>query len=431
MRHGLGWSDLADKRVGIFGAGVEGSSAATRLSLLTDDVVVVDDDPAARLDGHEVVATTQGGSELLATCDVVIKSPGISRYRPDVQALEAQGIPVVGGTGLSLFDLRDHKIVCITGTKGKSTTTWIIHHLLEGLGISSAVAGNLGVPLFDVSIPDDVEVYVVETSSFQVLDIESAPTVVVVTSLGVDHVDWHGSIERYQHDKLSLTSLPGTHTTIAQGRDGELRNHAALLGGDVIWSDELAGDWATPLGLVGTHNLANAQLARLAIEALGIEVDDERLARASQGFEPLPGRLSRFKTIEGVTFIDDSLATNVVSTLAALEAFVGDRLAILLGGYDRGIDYDELIDALALRSDPTFVLGLPDSGATLVAAITSRTTSTKTEAVASLDDAVTTAFEWARPDGVVLLSPAAPSFSQFANWKERSETFRRSVESLA
>jgi UDP-N-acetylmuramoyl-L-alanine---L-glutamate ligase len=431
MRPSLGWSDLAHKRVGIFGAGTEGSSASQRLASLTNDVVVVDDDPTARLEGFDVVATSAGGLELLATCDVVIKSPGISRYRPDVQDLETRGIPVVGGTGLSLHDLRDQNVICITGTKGKSTTTSIVHHLLNGLGISNAVAGNLGVPLFDVSIPNDVDVYVVETSSFQVLDIENAPRVVVVTSLAADHVDWHGSAEQYQRDKLSLTSLPGSHTTIVQGRDEELRKREALLGGNVIWSDDLAGTWAGPLGLVGEHNWANAQLARLAIEALGIDVDDERLAKASQGFEPLPGRLSKFMTIEGVTFVDDSLATNVLPTLAALDAFEGDRLAILIGGYDRGIDYDALIDALARRTGPTFVLGLPDSGATLVTAIESRTSATVTKAVASIDEAVSDAFEWARPEGVVLLSPAAPSFSQFANWKERSDAFRRSVESLA
>lgn len=431
MRRSLGWSDLANKRVGIFGAGIEGSSAAARLKSLTDEIVVVDDDPTAQLAGYDVVATTLGGRELLATCDVVIKSPGISRYRSDVQDLEARGIPVVGGTGLSLHDLRDRKVICITGTKGKSTTTSIVHHLLNGLGISNAVAGNLGVPLFDLSIPSDVEVFVVETSSFQVLDLENAPPVVVVTSLAVDHVDWHGSAEQYQQDKLSLTSLPGKHTTIVQGRDEELRKYEALLGGDVVWSNGLAGPWAEPLGLVGEHNLANAQLARLAIEAIGIEVDDERLAQAGEGFESLPGRMSTIMTIAGVTFVDDSLATNVLPTMAALDAFEGERLAIMVGGFDRGIDYEQLVDALARRQDPTFVLGLPDSGAVLVAAIESKTSTTKTASVASIDDAIGEAFEWARPQGVVLLSPAAPSFSQFANWKERSTAFRRCVESLA
>ncbi len=432
MRHAIGWADLAGVRVGVFGAGVEGQSALTRLSKLTTDVVVVDDDPNIELPGVTVEATDAGGFELLASCDVVIKSPGFSRYRPDIMALERSGIPVVGGTGLSMHELDRSKIICVTGTKGKSTTASVLGHLLTQFGLRTEVTGNIGRPLFDAALPSDLDAIVVETSSFQALDIADAPGIVVVTSLATDHVDWHGSIEQYHVDKLSLTSLPDAQLTVAQRLSPALQQRADLLGGDVRWSNGLAKSWAAPLVLVGDHNLANAELARLAALAFGVEQasDEEALSIAAQGFEPLPGRLSAVGTLGDVRFIDDSLATNVLPTLTALEALQGERLAILIGGYDRGVDYTELIEALAHRDSPTLVLGLPDSGERLCEAIGRITTHTSVTLAPDIGSGVDAAYAWAKPTGIVLLSPAAPSFSQFANWKERSDAFRSSVNDL-
>jgi len=432
MRHPLGWADLSAARVGVFGAGVEGTATLRRLQALTEDIVVVDDRGDVVLDGYEVLATREGGLEHLMGCDVVIKSPGISRYRDEIIALEAKGVAVVGGIGLTLHEIDRTKVVCVTGTKGKSTTSSVIGHLLDGLGVTNQVTGNIGLPPFDLDVDGDAEVLVIETSSFQALDVADAPGIVAVTSLDIDHIDWHGSAERYQADKLSLTSLPGAGITIAQRRSPGLLEHADLLGGDVTWVEEIAGSWAEGLGLVGAHNLANAQIAREVLLALGVEGarDDERLARAAEGFDELPGRLNLVTTIDGVRFVDDSLATNVLPTLAALATFEGEPLALLLGGYDRGIDYSELIDVLATRDAPTLVIGLPDSGEHLVRAIAEKATSTVTSAASSVAEATVKGFAWARPGGVVLLSPAAPSFSQFESWKDRSRAFRDSVASL-
>jgi UDP-N-acetylmuramoylalanine--D-glutamate ligase len=432
MRHPLGWTDLSARRVGIFGVGVEGVSARRRLEGISNDIVFVDDSPAASVEGHEVVATSEGGIDLLFGCDVVIKSPGISRYRADVQALESAGIPVVGGTGLSLHEMDRERVICITGTKGKSTTSSVLGHLLNGLGKRTAVTGNIGLPLFDPAVPKDLDLYVVEVSSFQALDVADAPGIVIVTSLAVDHVDWHGSAKQYQADKLSLTSLEGARITIAQEQSEGLRQNAELLGGDVRWGGAPKGSWTSSLGLLGEHNLANAELARMAIDTLDLEgaIGDEALFEAGQGFAPLPGRLSDVGSLDGVRFVDDSLATNVLPTLAALDSFEGQRLAIMIGGFDRGVSYDALVEALARRTGETLVVGLPDTGAHLVEQILERTRTTQGAIAGSVEAATALAFEWAVPDGVVLMSPAAPSFSQFANWKERSEAFRQAIERL-
>ena len=135
-------------------------------------------------------------------------------------------------------------------------------------------------------------------------------------------------------------------------------------------------------------------------------------------------------THRGVTFIDDSLATNVTPTMAALNAFEGRRLALLLGGYDRGIDYSELLDRLAARDAETFVIGLPDSGSVLVEQLQTRSGHGAVAIADSIAEAVALGYAFASSDGVVLLSPAAPSFSQFRNWKERSEAFRQAVSTV-
>jgi len=431
MRHALGWADLTGKTVGIFGAGIEGRAAIERLDGLAREIVVVDDAPSPSGD-PTVWATDKGGLDALERCDVVIKSPGISAYRPEIAALEARGIPVVGGIGLTLHEMDRSRVICVTGTKGKSTTSAILGHLLAGLGKRVAVTGNIGIPPFDVSVPDDLDVLVIETSSFQALDVVDAPAVVVVTSLDTDHLDWHGSVEQYRADKLSLTALPGAGITVAQANSPALRANGDHLGGEVRWVSELAGPWSEGLGLTGTHNLANAELAREALIALGIDEasDDELLGRAAQGFAGLPGRFSDAGSIGAVRFIDDSLATNVLPTLAALEALQGHRVALLLGGHDRGIDYEPLLTALRERVEPTLVIGLPDSGQRLVEEISATPTSTEVTTAGTVAEATAAGLSWATPDGIVLLSPAAPSFSQFSSWKERSEAFRSAIEQL-
>lgn len=432
MRHQLGWTDLTGLRVGVFGVGVEGRCALERLKEIDCDVVVVDDNPEATVQGHRVSATFPDGAGLLASCDVVIKSPGISRRRADVLALESAGVRVIGGVGLEVHDRRHQTIVCVTGTKGKSTTASVLGHLLSGLGVTTAVTGNLGQPPFDRNVPKDLDVLVIETSSFQATDVADPPSLVVVTSLGADHLDWHGTTEAYWSDKLSLTSLPGATLTLAQGDDPGLRAASHLLGGTLTWSHGAAGSWAAPLGLLGEHNLRNVELARRALHLLEIDGadDDARLHEAARGYVGLPGRLTEVARGFGVRFVDDGLATNVLPTLAALQAFPEDRLAILIGGHDRGVDYSELIDTLASRTPPTLVIGLPESGARLVEAIGLRSSGTLVTTAADITEAVEVGFSWAQPEGTVLLSPAAPSFSQFASWKERSAAFLDAAHAL-
>jgi UDP-N-acetylmuramoylalanine--D-glutamate ligase len=324
-------------------------------------------------------------------------------------------------------------------------------------------------------------------SSYQATDLPCSPPVVAVTSLHPDHLDWHGGVEQYYRDKLSACSQPGAELTVANGDSTLLREHAGLLGPRIEWvseHDDPAADWMEPLALPGRHNRRNALIARRCLIALGVPgaADATALHRAAAGYQPLPSRLTPVGTVGGVSFVDDSLSTNVLPTLAALDAFPGRRVALIVGGHDRGIDYAPLAAGIVAREAPTYVLTLPDSGPRIRTHLEAATERDETgnpvrsdavkpgfQSVAEaapgseeaaprpaaapphasiaplapfvpgfagvidcpdLAAAVAAGYRWAQPDGIVLLSPAAPSFGVFRDYRDRAEAFAREVRSL-
>ena len=431
MRHPISWSALADASVGVWGLGVEGQASIRRLRSMGRDPVLVDDAPgAASLDGLEILATGAGGMDALRSCDVVVKSPGISRYRPEVAQLNEAGVNVCGGLGLFMAEADPTRVVCITGTKGKSTTTALAVHLLRGLGVDARAGGNIGVAPWDPTGGPAPDYWIVETSSFQVPDLRNAPSVVAVTSLAPDHLDWHGTVERYYADKLSLCTKPGVTLALADDADAELHRNVGLLGPHVRWVDAAAvgrdGPWSAALGLTGPHNARNASVARAVLEGLGIPgaSDEAALTAAAQGFDGLPSRCRSLGSVDDVEFIDDSLSTNVLPAQAALRAFAERPVALLVGGHDRGVDYRPLGRTIAARTAPTLVVTMPDNGPRIGEAIRESTDGlVEIRAAADLNAAVETAFAWAPARAVVLLSPAAPSFGRFGDYRERAAAF--------
>jgi UDP-N-acetylmuramoylalanine--D-glutamate ligase len=321
---------------------------------------------------------------------------------------------------------------------------------------------------YDPDRDADYDYWVIEVSSYQATDLACSPPVTTVTSLHPDHLPWHGGVERYYRDKLSACSQPGAELTVANGDSELLREHATLLAPQVEWvseSDEPDATWMAPLGLPGRHNRRNALIARRVLRALGVSGadDDAALRIAAEGYVGLPSRLSTVGVVAGVSFIDDSLSTNVLPTLAALDAFPGRRIALIVGGQDRGIDYAPLAAGVFGRQAPTFVLTTPDSGPRISAAFRAAASpaaeggATDTSALGSasaaedasasgpagaaggfagvtdcadLAAAVSAGFDWARPDGIVLLSPAAPSFGRFRDYTDRAEAFARAMHAL-
>jgi UDP-N-acetylmuramoyl-L-alanine---L-glutamate ligase len=438
MRHPISWSALADASVGVWGLGVEGQASIRRLRSMGHQPVLVDDAPLAPAhDGLEVLATGAGGLDALGRCDVVVKSPGISRYRPDVAGLGDAGVLVCGGLGLFMAEADPARVACITGTKGKSTTTALAVHLLAGLGVDARAGGNIGLPPWDPSGGPAPEYWIIETSSFQVPDLECGPAVVAVTSLSPDHLDWHGTVQRYYADKLALCRKPGVSLALADGTDGELRAHASLLGPQLRWVSEaeMKGDtrWSASLGLAGPHNARNASIARAVLDGLGIAgaSDEDLLALAARGFDGLPSRCRSLGFVGAVEFVDDGLSTNVLPAQAALTAFAARPVALLVGGHDRGLDYAPLGQTIATRRAPTLVVTMPDNGPRIGQAVRDATAGqVEVREAVDLEAAVETAFEWAPAGGVVLLSPAAPSFGRYADYRERSAAFAAAARRL-
>lgn len=432
------WADLPGRRVGIWGLGVEGTANLAKLRSLGVDPVLVDDR------GAEVgaVPTHPGGLDLLVGCEVVVKTPGISRHGADVARLEEAGVEVAGGLGLWLHGLDDAtrtRVACITGTKGKSTTTAIAGHLAAGLGVRPFVGGNIGRPPYDPSVDTgEHDLWLIETSSYQATDVTLAPAVVAVTSLGPDHLPWHGgSEEAYYRDKLSICTRPGVRVAVADGTSDALRSRADLLGDQVRWVEPPVGRepaWVERLGVRGRHNTTNACLAGAVLEELGVPGadDPQALAAAAAGFPGLESRLELVATVDGIDFVDDGLSTNVLPTLAAVDAHPDRPLSLIVGGHDRGIDYRPLAEGLAERARPLTVVGIPDCGPRILDAVRAVGASSLTTIEApDLGEATRLAFERAHPSGVVLLSPAAPSFGRYRDYRERGAAFRAAVATLA
>lgn len=446
-------SDLTDRNVVVWGLGVEGKAAVAalphiarlaRLSVVNDTEPVATD--RAALPAGVELFVGEAGAPVLATADVVLKSPGISRYRPDARSLIERGV-VTGSTALLLDTWGGEQVVAITGTKGKSATTAVTHHLLEGLGHHAELAGNLGRAPMDLLASGNPRPVVLETSSFQAADVTTSPHIGVLTALFPEHLNWHdNSLDNYVRDKLNLFThvAPDRGVQFVDGTNELVRRYAPELPNPVFFGVESSDGWwpdgpvirrgpheVLPLSaspLVGLHNARNLCAALAVCEELGLDpasrVDEVTTALAT--YRPLPHRLERLGEWEGRVVVDDGMATTLEAAMAGLATFDGVPVTMFLGGSDKGVDLSVIGPGLAsVRRDPTLILGLPDTGRPMGAFVEAEHNPYITVVqVESFADAVHLAKERTPVGGVILLSPGAASFSEFANYRERSNTFR-------
>ncbi len=439
------FSQLADRRVGVWGVAREARSLArllgerlpgARLAVVATDAPA---EPEALAPFLAAGAEPVHGAAILPAlrgCDVVVRSPGVSVYRDELAALRAAGVPVATATGLWMAEPHAAPVVGVTGTKGKSTTATLIAHLLRAAGRTAELAGNVGRPaleLLEAPVPD---VYVLELSSYQVADLDAGPDLAVLTNLYREHLDWHGSEERYRADKLRLADL--APAVVYNGADPGLAALAARPGASAFglapgYHVTAAGvcDGAAlvlPAGrapLPGAHNLLNVCAALETLRRLGADAGDPGAALA--GFRGLPHRLEVVAERDGVLWIDDSISTTPESALAAVGAFPERPVVLIGGGYDRGQDYAGLGAELARRG--ARVIGLPATGPRLVAAARAAgVAGDRATEAGGLEEAVAAAAAAARAGAVVLLSPAAPSFGAYPDFEARGRHFRALVE---
>lgn len=436
------FSQLKGRSIGVWGAGREIRSLAGQLWRLPEaeiEVVAFDEAPApealAAIAAPKArLAVGPEAAEVLAACDVVVRSPGVSIHKPEVQELLASGTPVTTAASLWLSEHGSAGVIGITGTKGKSTTAALAAHLARAAGADVALAGNIGVPALDLLDRERPELVLLELSSYQIADLAIGPEVAVITNLYREHLDWHRTEETYRAEKLRIFTLPGVRAAVVNARDPELIQAATGVeevlsyGEPPGWDADEAGlrragelvVAAADLPLAGPHNALNLCAALTALEALGVTPP---LPAGLAGFDSLPHRLQVCGERDQVIWVDDSISTTPESTLAALAAFPGRDVVLLAGGQDRGQDYTELGAELARRG--AAIVGMPTTGERAVAAaLQAGVSPERAIAARDLTDAVELAQGIARPGSIVLLSPAAPSYDRFRNFEERGERFR-------
>jgi len=443
------FSELEGARVGVWGAGREIASFASqlerRLGTAQIAVAVFDSEPEQDVGlllhspGVRVVDASQA-LEALAGCDVLVRSPGVSIHRPELLALRHSGLAVTTATSLWLAEHGAQGVIGVTGTKGKSTTAALAAHLARAAGYTAALAGNIGVPALELLDSEPAQVTVLELSSFHIADLASGPQVAVITNLFSEHADWHGSAEVYRAEKLRILGLEGVRTAVLRPAELPLaREHPGLraiaFGAQDGWQvDEreiaLRGEpmlARAQLPLEGAHNALNLCAALSALEALGLTLPP--LPQALSDFRALAHRLQPVAEQEEILWVDDSISTTPESALAALASFSDRPIVLIAGGQDRGQDYGELAHTLTVSG--AHVIGVPSTGGRLVAAARDAGLA-DTHAIEAQDlaEAVELARELVLPGGVILLSPAAPSYDNYHNFEERGERFQALAGSM-
>jgi UDP-N-acetylmuramoylalanine--D-glutamate ligase len=446
--------DVQNAEVVVLGAGQSGQAAAELLvshgaRVILNDAATIGPEGADRL--RALGVTLEIGphrAERLTGADLVVLSPGVSPAQPAVAAARRAGVPVIGDVELASRWLTG-RIIAITGTKGKSTTTSLTARMLREAGVPATAGGNLGIALsaqVAASRPDVI--HLVEVSSFQLEMTETFhPWVAVLMNLSPDHLDRHASFEDYADAKRRIFRNQTADDwavinaddpqALALARDARARRldfalEASVTEGVTVEDGAIVrrtDRQAVPLLPVASVRLPGRHLLTdvLAAAAVGCVagVPPAAMRRAVEGFTGLEHTLERVGELEGVRFINDSKATNIAAARRAIESFDGGVVAIMGGRY-KGGDFADLQSVAGARADAVVTIG--EASEQIRAALEAVV---PVHPAATMADAVRRAFALARPGGVVLLAPACSSFDMFTDYAARGRAFKKEVLQLA
>jgi UDP-N-acetylmuramoylalanine--D-glutamate ligase len=428
------------------------------------DVTTYDRRPAAEL--GEAVQALGGRSvrlalgvpldeakALIAGADLLVTSPSISPTMPTTDAwlrtaikeAIARGVELVSEVELFLR-LTSARVLAVTGTKGKTTTTSLIGAIMDAAGMPHLLGGNIGRPLIEeVESLGPTDWAVLELSELQLPTISRGAEIAVYTNIGADHLDRHGTEEAYRGVKARLAELSVRHGHVVLNADdpGCRELGARLPAASIAWYALVADDpwmaarlvdgWLTIRGervlaaaevpIPGRHTLADALAAALAASLAG--ASNEAIAAGIRDFGGVPHRLERVATRQGVAWVNDSQATIPMAAIGALEAFAPAEVVLIAGGKDKGLDYGAFADAIARRCRAAILIG--ETAERLEELIGRRVPVVRAEA---MRDAVAAAAAWAVAGDVVVLAPAAASFDMFDDYAARGDAFRATVRAL-
>ncbi|MBL0255910.1 MAG: UDP-N-acetylmuramoyl-L-alanine--D-glutamate ligase [Chitinophagaceae bacterium] len=440
----------------ILGAAESGVGAAILASkqgyeVFVSDSGIIKDTYRMELNKYGIIFEQGGHTEdLILNASEVMKSPGIPEKNSLVKKIRAAGIPVISEIELAYRYKGKSKIIGITGSNGKTTTTSLIYHICKHAGLDCAVVGNIGFSFARQVAEEPKEWYIAEISSFQLDDISSfRPDVAVLTNITEDHLDrYNYKVENYIKSKFRIIENQNENDVFVYCADDELTiknitNYTIKsIPAPIAMNKELPqGAYLTnaqmhiksrteemqmsinDFALKGKHNYYNSMAASMATTA--IDIRKEKIREALQTFETLEHRMEPVATIKGVEFINDSKATNVNSTWYALES-MEKPVVLILGGVDKGNDYAILKELVAEKVKAIVCLGtdnlkIHEAFANVVPQIVNTDNAV---------DAVATAFHFAGKGDVVLLSPACASFDLFKNYEDRGLQFKKAVKNL-
>jgi len=446
--------ELKGKKVLVVGLGKSGLAAALFLRHRGAQVTVSDvrsaealanDIPALLEEGIMVEA---GGHGLLTfrRQDLIVVSPGVPLDTPELAQVKSFGLTVIGELELAARFLKG-RMIAITGSNGKTTTTALVGEILEAAGIPTLVGGNIGVPVVELIEPSTDETWsVLEVSSFQLESTDQFhPSIAVILNITPDHLDRHGSFENYALAKERIFAAQNANDCLVLNADNVRAAEAAarsaaqiywfsiehpvargawLKEGYVVYrsTQDTAPEKIVPLSAIplkGAHNVENVLAAVCAARLAGASI--EAIGKAIESFRAVEHRLEYVSTVNGVEFYNDSKATNVDATAKAIAAF-DSGIHLILGGKDKGSDYTQLAQLLRARVRAVYTIG------SAAAKIESHLRGVVTlHPCQTLENAVSTAAAAARPGDVVLLSPACSSYDQFENYEQRGRVFKQLV----
>jgi UDP-N-acetylmuramoylalanine--D-glutamate ligase len=454
-RMDLARMELKGKRVLVVGLGRSGLSAARFLRQQGARVTVSDSrsaealakDIPALLDAGIMVEAGGHGLLTFRRQDLIVISPGVPLDTPEVKQVIALGMPVIGELELASRFLSG-KVVAITGSNGKTTTTTLVGKILADAGLTAQVGGNIGLPVVELIEKDTPQTWdVLEVSSFQLETVNAfRPKIAAVLNLTPDHLDRHGTFERYAAAKKRITeNQTADDFLVLNGEDKETQMFAAktkarifwfsgrrpikqgafVHGESVVWIPEEGGkaEGVMPVAeipLKGAHNVENVLAAVCMGRLAGVSA--ESIRETIKAFKAVEHRLELVATIDGVEFYNDSKATNVDATMKALASFPGG-VHLILGGKDKDSDYALMGPLVAERVKFVYTIG---SAAEKIERQLQGVA--KIESAGTLAVAVARARERALPGDVVLLAPACSSFDQFENYEHRGRAFREIVQ---
>ncbi|MBP5375291.1 MAG: UDP-N-acetylmuramoyl-L-alanine--D-glutamate ligase [Bacteroidaceae bacterium] len=442
------------KRIVVLGAAESGAGAAVLAKKKGFDVFVSDmsnikDRYKEQLNNHEIVwEEGHHTEELILNADEVIKSPGIPENAPMIQKIKAKNIPVISEIEFA-GRYTNAKMICITGSNGKTTTTSLIYHILKNAGYNVGLAGNIGRSLALQVAEEQHDYYVIELSSFQLDNMyEFKADIAVLMNITPDHLDRYDfKMQNYVDSKMRIIQNQTPEDAFVFWNDdpivsAELKKYnikarlcpfSEFKSNSVIGyvdKDEYVIEGPTPfnmeqeeLALRGKHNLYNSLAAGITADLAG--VSNEQIREGLKTFEGVEHRLEKAGRVRGVEFINDSKATNVNACWYALDS-MRTPVVLILGGKDKGNDYSEIFDLVKEKCIGLVFLGVDNSK--LHAAFDGF--GIPIADVKSMKDCVAECYKMAKPGSTVLLSPCCASFDLFKNMEDRGEQFKECVKNL-